>query len=338
MVTFIYPPQVQAGVYGVFDWIKQGLGVENKVLSATTVIATEEALSYPEPNINNISLLQAVNNPDPTTKETASKLSMIDGSAFTNENNSIDGSLEFEESTNDQISLYTVRQGDTVPLIAKMFGVTTNTIYWANDLKAGTELKPDQVIVILPVSGVKYTAKKGDTVELLAKKFKADKNEIADFNNIDINADLVVGQQIIVPNAKIETNTDKKTSKCKTKRCSSEYTAGYFMRPVVGGRKSQGIHGHNGIDIAAPMSTPIYAAASGQVVLSLSGAWNGGYGNYVVIKHPNGTQTLYGHMSQNLVRTGDRVEKGEQIGKMGSTGKSTGVHLHFEVRGGRNPF
>jgi murein DD-endopeptidase MepM/ murein hydrolase activator NlpD len=87
---------------------------------------------------------------------------------------------------------------------------------------------------------------------------------------------------------------------------------GYYMRPIIGGRKSQGIHGHNGVDLAAPVGTPIYAAAGGSVIVSIAnGGWNGGYGNYVVISHPNGTQTLYAHNSANLVSVGDKVSRGD---------------------------
>jgi murein DD-endopeptidase MepM/ murein hydrolase activator NlpD len=80
------------------------------------------------------------------------------------------------------------------------------------------------------------------------------------------------------------------------------------------------------------------ASASGKVIVAKSGGWNGGYGSYVVISHPNGTQTLYGHLSAVTVSVGDEVSQGQTIGRMGSTGKSTGVHLHFEIRGARNPF
>jgi murein DD-endopeptidase MepM/ murein hydrolase activator NlpD len=107
---------------------------------------------------------------------------------------------------------------------------------------------------------------------------------------------------------------------------------------VVVARKSQGIHGYNGVDLAAPTGTQVLAAASGQVLISRFGGWNGGYGNYIVIKHSNGTQTLYAHNSANYVSVGQWVSQGDVIGLVGNTGKSTGSHLHFEVRGAKNPF
>ncbi|MEI6553476.1 MAG: M23 family metallopeptidase [bacterium] len=340
----IYPFCVQAGVFNVLSWIKSGFtnNSQNKVLSSANVAVAEEEMSYPKQTIINMPLSQAVNSSVSTTNNTASNQSMIDDSAFTNENNALDGSLTVEEGNgSDQISLYTVRKGDTVPLIAKMFGVSSNTIYWANDLKVGTDIKPDQVIVILPITGIKYTVRKGDHVEDLAKKFKSDVGEIVSFNNIDTSVGLVVGQEIIIPDAEISSNISKTASK-NTNGTSKSSTGktGFFRRPIDGGIKTQGIHGHNGVDLASfgGAHIPILAAADGVVIISKSGGWNGGYGNYVVIKHSNGTQTLYGHMSENLVSAGSRVTKGQQIGRMGSTGQSTGVHLHFEVRGGTNPF
>jgi len=111
------------------------------------------------------------------------------------------------------------------------------------------------------------------------------------------------------------------------------------MRPLVGGVRTQGVHGYNGVDIAAPVGTPFLASAAGEVIVARSSGWNGGYGQYIVVRHANGTQTLYAHASQIIVGVGQRVVQGQVIGYVGSTGRSTGAHLHFEIRGGpRNPF
>ena len=110
------------------------------------------------------------------------------------------------------------------------------------------------------------------------------------------------------------------------------------MRPIAGGHRSQGIHGHNGVDLAASVGTPIYASAAGTVIISKTGGYNGGYGNYIVIRHDNGTQTLYAHNTENYVGVGETVSQGQTIGTVGSTGRSTGAHVHFEVRGAKNPF
>lgn len=113
---------------------------------------------------------------------------------------------------------------------------------------------------------------------------------------------------------------------------------GYFIRPITGGVRTQGLHGHNGVDLASAKGTPIMAAADGVVIISRSSGWNGGYGQYIVISHPNGMQTLYAHLSENDVSVNDEVKQGQVIGLMGETGLATGYHVHFEVRGGANPF
>ena len=114
---------------------------------------------------------------------------------------------------------------------------------------------------------------------------------------------------------------------------------GYYSNPVPGAIITQGIHGWNAVDLGAARGTPIHAAADGTVIVARNnGAWNGGYGNYVVITHDNGTQTLYGHMTHAIVSSGQSVSAGQIIGYVGSTGESTGPHLHFEVRGAANPF
>lgn len=311
-------------------------------------------------NIQTMPILTAISNPlDGTSsaeviKQNKTNASVVEGKAFTNENSSVsDGAFVAyprDAIGGDRISLYTVRKNDTLEQIAQMYGVTPNTILWANDLSRGTTLKPDQVLVILPISSIKYSIQKGDTIESLAKKFNGDANEIAQFNDLEVGAKLAVGNELMIPDAdgallaaqnkKAEDDAKKKPAKGTgtTSKGTKADTTGYFTRPVLGGTRTQGVHGNNGVDIASSLGTPVLAAASGQVLVSRSGGWGGGYGTYVVIKHPNGTQTLYGHLSQALVSVGQSVTKGQQIGKMGNTGQSSGVHLHFEVRGGRNPF
>lgn len=244
--------------------------------------------------------------------------------------------ISHHKPTSDQISVYVVRQGDTLSQIAEMFNVTTNTIKWGNDLSSNT-LKVGQTLIILPISGIKYTTSKGDTIASLAKKFKADAEEIASYNNIEVGAKLAVGTNLIIPDGEIQSETPSAPRSTSGSSSLKQYD-GYYMRPIVGGRKSQGIHGHNAVDLAAPAGTPIYASASGEVIISRSGGWNGGYGNYIVIRHDNGTQTLYSHNQSNVVSAGDQVSQGDLIGYIGTSGKVTGAHLHFEIRGAKNPF
>lgn len=307
-------------------------------------------------NLQTMSLLTAPLNPIPaTTTKNIMASAMVDDTALTNENTGVAGAAgSVDPYASDRISLYTVHPGDTISQIAEMYNVSVSTILWANDLKKGASLQPNQVIVILPISGIKYTVKKGDTLASVAKAYRADVGEITNFNDLEDGAKLVVGSEIIIPNAEmgeIITSTGKPAVKkpagtLKNGRfvagggTSSHLSDpnGYFTRPVSGGVRTQGLHGNNGVDLASSYGTSILAAADGQVVISRYGGWNGGYGNYIVIKHSNGTQTLYAHLSQNNVSAGQHVSQGQTIGRMGSTGDSTGVHLHFEIRGGRNPF
>ena len=234
----------------------------------------------------------------------------------------------------DQITTYTVQPGDNLSKIAKMFGVSVGTIYWANDLKRGDLVKEGQILVILPISGIQHEIKKGDTVDSIAKKYKADTDEIMVYNNI--SKDLKVGDTIIIPNAELSPVPSSVVNIARG--TNGPNLGGYFIRPIQGGRKSQGLHGFNGVDLANSCGTPIFASASGTVLVARFSGWNGGYGRYVVMAHPNGTQTVYSHLSVVNVSVGQYITQGSVIGSVGSTGQSTGCHIHFEVRGARNPF
>ncbi len=255
----------------------------------------------------------------------------------------------------DSISVYTVRDGDSLAGIAKLYDVSVNTIVWANDIKGGVIHTGDQLI-ILPITGIKHTIVKGETLASLAKTYKSDAHEIAQYNNLADTDSLAVGDTVIIPNGEVapaKTVTKKpatsshsaaikKIAKGGTEPYlggSGEAIPGYFGWPVAGGVITQGLHGWNGVDIGASKGTSIYAAADGTVIIARSGGgWNGGYGNYVVIQHSNGTETLYAHASKVLVSVGQQVSRGQTIAQIGATGLATGPHLHFEVRGAENPF
>jgi murein DD-endopeptidase MepM/ murein hydrolase activator NlpD len=114
--------------------------------------------------------------------------------------------------------------------------------------------------------------------------------------------------------------------------------AGYYIFPTPGAVRTQKMHGNNGVDLGNKTGAPVLAAAGGTVTVAKAGGYNYGYGNYIRITHPNGTETIYGHLSRVDVSVGQTVDKGQQIGAVGSTGNSTGPHLHFEVRGAYNPW
>lgn len=237
-----------------------------------------------------------------------------------------------------EISVYTVREGDSLSQIAQMYGVTTNTILWANDISKATDIHAGDTLVILPIVGVRHTVAKGETLNSIVKKYEADLQEVLDYNNLSSSDSLSVGDELMIPGGELHTAPKKTSGATPTKTSGSVSTGGGFTHPAPGAIRTQGIHGYNGVDLAAAAGTSIRAAAGGSVIVAKSSGWNGGYGNYVVIKHGNGTQTLYAHLSAVYVGVGQAVDAGETIGTMGNTGKSTGTHLHFEVRGGTNPF
>lgn len=243
------------------------------------------------------------------------------------------------ETAAGQINTYTVVSGDTIQSIAAKYGISVNTIVWANNLNRKSKLKAGQTLVILPISSVKHKVVKGDTIPKIAKKYKGDVDEIISYNDLE-DRKLVIGDTIIIPDGEMPAPVlSPKVSKKIAKYIGNDKdVTSFFINPAPGTRRTQGVHGHNGVDLAGPVGTPLRAAAAGTVIVASVGGYGGGYGNYVVIRHANGTQTLYGHMNTISVSVGQTVNRGQYIGGLGNTGRSTGPHIHFEVRGARNPF
>ena len=320
-IVLLLPISVSAGPVGIF-------------LSNIFKNSSEENV-LTNKNLQNMALLVAAGSPLSNTTHTP----MIESDALVPSVGPSGTVLESSthKLSSDQISIYVVREGDTLSQIAEMFNVSVNTIKWGNDLPSNN-LKVGDTLVILPISGVKHTVAKGDTLASIAKKYNGDMDEIMDYNGLQKDSPLVLGSVVIIPDGELAPSSiGSYITKTGNVSGLKEYV-GYYMRPIVGRRKTQGIHGYNGIDLAAPVGTPLLAAADGVVIISRFGGWNGGYGNYIVIKHSNGTQTLYAHTSKNNVSAGDVVHQGDIIGLVGNSGKSTGPHVHFEIRGARNPF
>ena len=234
------------------------------------------------------------------------------------------------EDTNG-ISLYIVRKGDTLSQIAELFDVSINTIKWENNI-SGKNLKIGQELRILPVTGLTHTIKKGETFGKIARNYGVEIKDITIFNDLDAKS-LKIGTKIIVPNGVKKRVVSRTRSSVKTTYSSRAPQSGYYIRPTIGrvsswfGPRSRGYH--YGLDIAAPTGTPIVAAASGKVIRTSCGT---GYGICTILEHPNGTKTLYAHTSRLFVKTGDNVKQGQKIASVGSTGRSTGPHLHFEIQ------
>lgn len=250
---------------------------------------------------------------------------------------------DFVRPDSDQIYLYKVREGDTLSQIAERFGVRTNTIRWANNIGHNDVIRIDQVLTILPISGVQLTVAKGDTLASLAKKYGGDAEEIANYNVLDPSKALAVGSTIIIPGGELHTPAPAKKTSSSSKKSFNTSAPGVgslaransvsYIAPVTGCVLTQGIHSKNAVDIGCPTGTPIYAPAGGTVLIARSSGWNGGYGNYIVIKHNDGTQSVLAHQSRLAVGAGERVVQGQIVGYVGSSGNSTGPHLHFEHRG-----
>ncbi len=187
--------------------------------------------------------------------------------------------------------------------------------------------------------GWSYTIKKGETLWEISKKFKIPLKDLLAINSFSENSIIKAGDKIVIPGVKPQgVIVTEKPKELVGKFVSALKEVGNIVIPVSGFNWGHN-HGDNGTDIAAQCGQEVYAANSGIVIESRDG-WNGGYGNYIIIKHSNGIYSLYGHLSLRLVQIGEKVNKGELIGYVGNTGYTlgpTGCHLHFEIRGGANP-
>ena len=268
--------------------------------------------------------------------------------------------IDQSRTSREQIVYYMVEEGDTISEIATMFGVTPLTVLWANNLTSANYIKEGQQLEILPIDGLKHAVKKGDTVASLAQRFRANEDDIIAYNHLPADGALRVDDALIIPDGRMPQPV--RTGKPATTIASAKQTPvsnKYFIFPTSG-RKTQGLHGNNGVDIGNQCGTGIYAAADGIVTAvrttesraRTGAAVYSGYGNNIIIKHPNGVVTLYAHLKDVFVFNGQEVNQGSMIATMGGgfeviegrrvrmegAGKSTGCHLHFEVRGAKNPY
>lgn len=254
------------------------------------------------------------------------------------------GDVVVVDDDNKTILEYSVEPKDSLWSIADKFGISIDTILWANNLTKSSVLKEGQRLVILPVSGVLYHVKNGDTISKIAQTYKGKTENIIAFNNLSNEGDIYVGDMLVIPGGKMPKATYPNSS-------SVPLADSYFICPIGSPcRITQGLHFYNAIDFSnGKCGDIIYAAAAGEVLrVSMTNStyrWaNNGYGSYMTILHPNGAVTYYGHISANLVSPGEKVSQGQAIALMGGkpgtpgAGNSTGCHVHFGVSGARNPF
>jgi LysM repeat protein len=236
---------------------------------------------------------------------------------------------------------HTVASGDNATSIANKYNVSVETIMWENNLGPKTPLRIGDVLSILPTSGVTHKIAYGENIGSIANKYGIDKEKIVDFNNLFDENDIKKGQSLIIPGGKkvspyssptryVSTSTPRVSSITKLFiPPSSNVSTSGLLWPTSVRRISQYYSWrHKGLDIAGPTGSPLYASDSGTVTLS---GWSTGYGYNILIDHGNGYKTRYAHASKLYVGRGDTVVKGQTIADMGSTGWSTGPHIHYEV-------
>lgn len=243
------------------------------------------------------------------------------------------------------VETYAVVTGDTLSTISQKFEISLNTLLWANNLTVRSVIKPGTSLTILPVSGVEHTIKSGETLGAIAKKYNVGTDVILSYNNLsDANA-LKIGQDLIIPGGELRAPAPVSRPVAVRDIFTKAPTgAGSQVKPAANGKMSWPsdlryvVRGkssfHTGLDIdcsghADGTSTnDNYAAMDG--IVQFAGA-KGGYGYAIEINHGNGLVTRYGHFHSLYVQKGDNVTAGTPLGRCGSTGNSTGTHLHFEV-------
>lgn len=312
------------------------IGLSQLELTWGTITAIEplrqsanEAGRVAEPETNNPPLIpsgQLINNQDGVLFRAAVPRTIIpDRSAFS-------------EAPSDEIRTYTVENGDTITGIAYKFGLSPETIVWANkDLEANPDmLSVGQSLTVLPVDGIFHQVGGSDTIEGIAGTYKTQAQGIIDHpvNGLDPeNPVIQPGQWLVVPNGTkpFVPRTVTTYSYSGDVPSDAPVGTGFFSWPSSGSISQGFFSYHPAIDIAAWIGAPVLAADSGHVIVA---GWDNMFGYHIVIDHGNGFQTLYAHLNSYYVEAGTNVVKGEQIGEMGNTGNSTGPHLHFEVRQG----
>ncbi|KLI38170.1 M23 family metallopeptidase [Brachyspira hyodysenteriae] len=223
---------------------------------------------------------------------------------------------------------YIIEEGDNLTTISRKIGANLDTLVSVNKITNANRLRPGQKIVIPNRNGLLYTIKKDESIEEIAERYDVSLNRVLSFNKISDPNDIEVGDDIFLPGAKY--TLDERIDKfgqmfsipTTITRISSVF--GYRVHPITGVRTK-----HMGVDIPGRLNTPVYAARKGKVIFA---GYSGGYGNLVIVRHDKGYTTYYGHLNSITTKAGATVGVGVMIGRMGSTGRSTGSHLHFEVR------
>ncbi|MEK7165719.1 MAG: peptidoglycan DD-metalloendopeptidase family protein [Patescibacteria group bacterium] len=244
-------------------------------------------------------------------------------------------STEESSKPRDSILIHVIVEGDTLGSLSEEFGVSIESIRWLNPDLKGDKLTVGNDLSIPPVTGIVHKVTRGETIYSIAKKYQTDAQKILnwpfnDFADLDTFA-LTAGQPLVVPDGVMPKAKPVYIPQLIA-QVGQSAGDGQFTWPTQGVISQRPVSYHMAVDIANRDLPAILAADAGKVILVEYGRF--GYGYHVIIDHNNGYQTLYGHMSDIYVSIGQAVSKGSVIGKMGSTGRSSGPHLHFEVRKG----
>jgi len=235
--------------------------------------------------------------------------------------------IKNEELPSLYYKMHLVREGEQILQLAIAFGVSQDSIMSLNKIKNARLLQIGQLLKIPSMDGILYTVKERDSLESIAKKHDISLIALRQVNHIEDDI-LLAGRVIFLPGAHLDFMTIQEINgdlfACPLRgryRITSRF--GWRSDPFTRNRSF-----HNGVDMAIARGTPVYAALAGQVV---STGYSTVYGNHVIIQHHSGYKTLYGHLTSIYTRPNNYVGPNTQIGTVGSTGRSTGPHLHFTV-------
>ncbi|MFA6475575.1 MAG: M23 family metallopeptidase [Patescibacteria group bacterium] len=325
----------------LYQIVNPGDGMERDI-TESGLIPPDSTGSY----ISNSGLMVAtIPNLDPeaaSPRNVGDQLSLLDnGSALVGTN-----TAETSVGVRAGIIEYKVKDGDTIGEISDRFGISVSTLLWANSLTSSSYIRPGNTLKIPPASGVIYTVKDGDTLDKIIATYKGNLDETIKVNDIGTDHLVAVGTQLIVVDGTPPPPPPPPASSYIASRYSDNsgpsyqssdlpnyVTAGQFNWPVGchGAMTTYWGHPNRARDFPCPIGTPIYASTEGTVRINSTGQWGGGYGNSLDIYGPNGIKTRYAHMSAFAVSGGQYVSRGQVIGYVGMTGRTTGPHLHFEI-------
>ena len=283
--------------------------------------------------------------------EIMANVSETDG--FVMKSNGIEG--ESDRSEANEIVKYQVKAGDTADSIAAQYQISKETVLMTNNFYDANQIKEGMVIDILGVNGITHIVQKGDTLSGIAKKYKIEVADIMRQNQLEEDDSITPNMALIIPGASkvveppkpVYVGTSTKSSKGSSGNNSSSslpsyngyvydgpVPAGGYIWPVPNGcRVTQGYHGgHYAMDCANKQGGPIIALTGGSVIKTNTSGYGGGYGLHLVVQDGEGNQQLYAHCKELYVSEGQTVNPGDLLCAMGSTGRSTGPHLHLEFR------